>query len=602
MNELEDAKIFLKLFPGLQRGYGFFDGIEHHFVRNQLTLQNYSDHLEGRTSLGVVPITDDDLCKFGALDDDSHKKDKTKPVVPWTKAKYQKLLDKIKFLKLPLTVAKSKSGGAHMYLFLDKYYKAEDVRHILTKMAYALGYERDSIEIYPKQKTLKNKDGTKGDGSFINLPYHSGNTRVLLDFEGNELNTSEGLLYASRRVTNESNWSKFKLLDHSKSQDRNNRTFAATAFFKKYYPDEWEQKVKDYNQLFNDPPLGEGPDDKDSELEKTVISSNEKKDYFNAELPESPPTELIGYDISEYRVRTDITKPIFLIEDLMIEGSTNFTFGEKGKGKTEYMLGLMNALARGQDFLMFGINRPHPCVFIDFEMHPYDVISRNAPYLKKYGSDPKKNYLHILNWNDQKNRNFPDIATEAGQNLIRNYLQKIESLTGKKPFCVLDNLRSASGYKENDADSWRPIGLWLKQMTHGLNYTLCVVDHSGKSVEMEMRGTSSKADWANVCLQILPEKRQGGLMRIKVKYAKARGLRPDQTDSFVCQYDLDGNWTLGASDKEQADEELKAELKLIPKSWSQRAMAKELDISVGKVNKLIKEMNKEEGGKNNGSK
>ena len=177
-------------------------------------------------------------------------------------------------------------------------------------MAYALGYERDSIEIFPKQKTLKKKDGTKGDGSFINLPYHSGNTRVLLDFEGNELNTSEGLLYASKRVTNESNWSKFKLLDHSKSQDRNNRTFAATAFFKKHYPDEWEQKVKDYNQLFNDPPLGEGPDDKDTELEKTVISSNEKKDYFNAELEEAPPTELIGYDISEYRVRTDITKSI----------------------------------------------------------------------------------------------------------------------------------------------------------------------------------------------------------------------------------------------------------------------------------------------------
>ena len=593
MNELEDAKIFLKLFPGLQRAYGVFDGIDYYWGRNQLTLQNYSDHLEGRTSLGIVPITDDDLCKFGALDDDTHKKDK-KNIQKWTKAKYQKLLDKIKFLKLPLTVFKSKSGGAHMYLFLDKYYKAEDVRHILTKMAYALGYERDSIEIFPKQKTLKKKDGTKGDGSFINLPYHSGNTRVLLDFEGNELNTSEGLLYASKRVTNESNWSKFKLLDHSKSQDRNNRTFAATAFFKKHYPDEWEQKVKDYNQLFNDPPLGEGPDDKDTELEKTVISSNEKKDYFNAELEEAPPTELIGYDISEYRVRTDITKPIFLIEDLMIEGSTNFTFGEKGKGKTEYMLGLINALARGQDFLMFGINRPHPCVFIDFEMHPYDVISRNAPYLKKYGSDPKKNYLHILNWNDQKNRNFPDIATEAGQNLIQNYLQKIESLTGKKPFCVLDNLRSASGYKENDADSWRPIGLWLKHMTHGLNYTLCVVDHSGKSVEMEMRGTSSKADWANVCLQILPEKRQGNSMKIKVKFAKARGLRPDQTDPFVCQYDLEGNWTLSASDKEQEDTALKEELlKLLPKNLTQKAMAKEMDISVGKVNKLLKDIEKE---------
>ena len=107
-------------------------------------------------------------------------------------------------------------------------------------------------------------------------------------------------------------------------------------------------------------------------------------------VEEDAPTELVGYDISEYRVRTDITRPIFLIDDLMIEGSTNFTFGEKGKGKTELILGFINALSRGQDFLMFGIPRAHPCVFIDFEMHPYDVISRNAPYLKKYGSDPKE--------------------------------------------------------------------------------------------------------------------------------------------------------------------------------------------------------------------
>ena len=109
-----------------------------------------------------------------------------------------------------------------------------------------------------------------------------------------------------------------------------------------------------------------------------------------------------------------------------------------------------------------------------------------------------------------------------------------------------------------------------------------------------MRGTSAKADHANLCLQILSEKRAGGLMRIKVKYAKARGLRPDQTDDFVAQYDFQGNWSLSASSKEQEDQELKEELKkLIPKNWTQKAMAKELDISAGKVNKLLKEIEKE---------
>jgi len=245
--------------------------------------------------------------------------------------------------------------------------------------------------------------------------------------------------------------------------------------------------------------------------------------------------------------------------------------------------------------MQFGIDVAWPCAFFDFEMHPFDTIARNEPYLKKYGGDPKKDYLHIIHWNDQKNRNFPDIASKEGQNLILKYLEKMEAATGKKPFCVLDNLRSASGYKENDADSWRPIGLWLKHMTHGLNYTLDVVDHSGKSVEMEMRGTSSKADWANVCLQVLPEKRQGGLMRIKVKYAKARGLRPDQTDTFVCQYDFAGNWTLGTSDKEKEDAEHKEKIKVLLAEKvvpTQRKIADELGIALGKVNKFIKEIKK----------
>ena len=56
---------------------------------------------------------------------------------------------------------------------------------------------------------------------------------------------------------------------------------------------------------------------------------------------------------------------------------------------------------------------------------------------------------------------------------------------------------------------------------------------------------------------------------------------------------LRGNWTLGANDKDQADQELKEELKkLIPKNLTQKAMADDLDISVGKVNKLIKEIEK----------
>ena len=155
----------------------------------------------------------------------------------------------------------------------------------------------------------------------------------------NELNTSDGLLYASKRVRSLKDLYKFNLLESKlKTSDRNDRTFSATAFFKKHY-DDWQDKVLEYNKIFNVPPLEE------KELYNTVLKSNEKKDYYGEDT-EAPPTELIDYDISDYR-RLDIKEPKFITERLFKERSINFVFGEKGKGKTEVCLGFANAMVRG---------------------------------------------------------------------------------------------------------------------------------------------------------------------------------------------------------------------------------------------------------------
>ena len=167
---MSNAEQFQKLFTGLQRGYGILraDG-NYQYVKGQPTTKLYQQHLEGKISLGIVPITDKGNCRFGVIDFDDHKKNGIKI----KDFDYEALLKKIKFLKLPLIVFKSKSGGAHAYLFLQEWVPAIDVRHILKKMAYALGCSRD-IEIFPKQDKIEPDDS----GNFINLPYHAGNTRV----------------------------------------------------------------------------------------------------------------------------------------------------------------------------------------------------------------------------------------------------------------------------------------------------------------------------------------------------------------------------------------------------------------------------------------
>ena len=591
-----EAELFHKLFAGGDHGYGLFDKgkfpngdgtfRDYDFKHYAPTLETYLAHLEGKISMGIVPITHAGLTKLGVLDIDDHKKDKTKPVIPWSKEKYQKLLNKIKYLKLPLTVAKSKSGGAHCYLFLDKFYKAGDIKKILNKFEYALGYERDYLEKFPKQETLINKDGSKADGNYINLPYKGGNSRVLLDFAGNELNTSDGLLYASKRVRSLPDLYKFNLLESkSKTSDRNDRTFSATAFFKKHY-DDWQDKVLEYNKIFNVPPLEE------KELYNTVLKSNEKKDYYGEDT-EAPPTELIDYDISDYR-RLDIKEPKFITERLFKERSINFVFGEKGKGKTEVCLGFANAMVRGIPFLQYKHPIANPVLYLDGEMDPFDIIERDTPYLETFGV-PRKNFFKIMNWHFQKNQQIPDIREKIGQDLILERLRLQEQQTGMKPFLFLDNLRSLSNYNENESDSWRPIGLWLRDL-RGHGYSSVVVDHTGHS-NANMRGTSSKSDWANVCMQVKPEVEKGTrLMKMTIHFDKARGLKPDETSDYVAQYDFQGNWSLGQSTKAKQNEELKEQIKLFFKEKevpTQKEMGKRLFISEGKINKLIKEIKEE---------
>ena len=117
---------FSKLYRGRTDAYGLYDPTldrEYKTVKAPVTTELYNKHLAGEISLGVIPITPEGKCSAGWVDDDSHKKDKSKPV---QKYNYNKLIEKINLLRLPVVVTKSKSGGAHIGLFL--------INHILQEM------------------------------------------------------------------------------------------------------------------------------------------------------------------------------------------------------------------------------------------------------------------------------------------------------------------------------------------------------------------------------------------------------------------------------------------------------------------------------------
>ena len=344
-DQYEEAKIFANLFAGMTRSYITKDKDNNYLTIDEtLTLEHYLEHIKGNISLGVEPRNDSNKCKFGLMDFDGHKSDKEN-VRPFTKQQIKKLIDKINFFGFPLSVFKSNSGGLHAYLLLDDWVHARDVRHILKKFSYALGYEREcrEVEIFPKSDVLLD-----GVGKKVNLPYTGGNSRVLLNSEAMEQTFAEFLKIAPDRLVNQHYLEKFKLLDMDKPQHRNERTFAAAVFLKHHFQD-WEKRVHAYNELFNDPPLGKAPKDKSNRLEATILNSVRKKDYTSKEN-EKPPSK----NPSAWREGTTakvISETKYIIPPAVVDGliyaGTTFISGKSKIGKSLLAEQLCDAVEKG---------------------------------------------------------------------------------------------------------------------------------------------------------------------------------------------------------------------------------------------------------------
>jgi hypothetical protein len=170
MKEL--AKRFAALFAGNVRSHGRFEleepvegktkrGGKARTIHHGATLKDYAKHLAGELGIGIVPVRDDDLCVFGALDIDDYS------------ISAVEIAAAVKRLRLPLVVTVSKSGGAHVWLFCEPT-PAKLVRLYLEDVGVCLGVH--GCEIFPKQSSIKPHE----TGNWINLPYFGG-TRLLFD-------------------------------------------------------------------------------------------------------------------------------------------------------------------------------------------------------------------------------------------------------------------------------------------------------------------------------------------------------------------------------------------------------------------------------------
>lgn len=263
---------FATIFEGLKSAYGFFK-IEKEkangkkagragVIREEPTLKLFEDHIEGKDGLGIIPINEQDSCKWGCIDIDQYPLD------------HAALVKKIRDLKIPLVVCRSKSGGAHCFLFSNEWVSAQDMQKALKNISAALGYGES--EIFPKQIRLHLDRGDVGN--FLNLPYFNredGLRYAFLD-DGTSATLDEFYELYDKFVQTPEEITKLQQISEAKETKlladgppclqilsrqkiseggRNNGLFNMGVYLRKAHPDSWESEILKYNSDFFAPPL-----------------------------------------------------------------------------------------------------------------------------------------------------------------------------------------------------------------------------------------------------------------------------------------------------------------------------------------------------------
>ena len=285
---MSDIERFANAFTGLELAYlrrqdnatgsknsGKVDS-RYSIVRETPTLQVFADHLsEGSAGIGIVPIREDGTCLWGCIDIDEYPID-----LPAIQKRLQEY-------KLPFIVSRSKSGGAHLFLFMEEAVDASLMRRKLFELSAALGYSQG--EVFPKQEKLLLERGDIGNA--LNLPYCSAeaSTRYALKPDGASATLSEFLdLVEKHRLTeveledlevniNDALEEGPPCLQYLCEQGfpkgtRNNGLFNMGVYLRKAFQDTWEVEIEEYNRRYMDPPLPS------SEV-VAVIKQLHKKDY-----------------------------------------------------------------------------------------------------------------------------------------------------------------------------------------------------------------------------------------------------------------------------------------------------------------------------------
>jgi hypothetical protein len=169
---------------------------------------------------------------------------------------------------VPLSVCRSKSGGAHIFLFTTDFVPAKLMRDKLMSLSAVLGFGK--AEVFPKQIELKSQDDT---GNFLNLPYFNckNTTRYCFDSKGQAITIDAFLNGVKVSALTPKELQDLKIqrppseyddgppclqsITKEKLDDGRDRVmFHFRVYAKKKWPESWVDKIDEFNhQRFINP-------------------------------------------------------------------------------------------------------------------------------------------------------------------------------------------------------------------------------------------------------------------------------------------------------------------------------------------------------------
>jgi Family of unknown function (DUF5906)/TOTE conflict system, Archaeo-Eukaryotic Primase domain/Primase C terminal 1 (PriCT-1) len=244
------------------------------------SLELWRLHLEGRLGLGVIPLEAPDTVWWLVIDADVYPLD------------HEALEKKIKALGLPLVMCRSKSAGAHLFVFFKVATSATLALAVAERYAALLGFA--GCEIFPKQTTRKDDSEP---GNWLNMPYFNCDATERYAIKGGQrLTLAQFLEYATDQATTLDDLPEIEAPESElfadgppclrmleklgiPSGNRNEGMFNVAVYLRKRFPDEWQNQVQEYNAKICDPQLSL------SEVNALIKSVDRKKYSYKCKHP-----------------------------------------------------------------------------------------------------------------------------------------------------------------------------------------------------------------------------------------------------------------------------------------------------------------------------